>query len=124
MARKATVIDSSRKLSAKERIQFLQAGTSAVKLDQATAAGQVEFKPVLWAVIRVEPENDEPFDQYIIVSEDGTIYTTGSLSFWESFKLIWDEMASEDEDEEYTVIVFRSPSRKYEGKTFITCRIG
>lgn len=124
MARKAQVIESSRKLSAKERINFVMAGTSATKLDQATAAGQVEFKPVLWAIIRVEPDNDAPFEQYIIVADDGSMYTTGSLSFWESFRMIWDEMASEDEPEDYTVIVFRSPSRKYEGKTFITCRIG
>ena len=53
--------------------------------------------------------------------KDGTKYVTGSSSFWSSFEEIYTEM--EGEDEEWGVRVYRSPSKNYTGKDFITCSI-
>ena len=119
--RRAEIKESSRELKAKERVGIMQSGTSAIKLDSATNKGDVVFKPSGWAVIHVQPDTGEEFDQYVIIGDDGSIYQTGSEAFWSAFRLIWDEMTGEEED--YQVRVFRVPSKKYEGKTFITCSI-
>ena len=119
---KREIVESSQKLNAKQRIGILQTA-AAIKLDGATMKGDVEFTPEFWAVVHVTPDDAEEFDQYIIGDIDGNIYSTGSLSFWQSFKLIWDEMLNDDEGLSYMVKVFRAPSKKYEGKSFITCTI-
>lgn len=119
--RRAEIIESSKELRAKERVAMMQSGTSAVKLDVATSKGDVVFTPNAWAVVHVTPDTGDDFNQYLVMDDTGTIYQTGSESFWSAFRLIWDEMSEEPED--YQVKVFRLPSKKYEGKNFITCSI-
>ena len=112
----------SKELSAKERIA-LKDTTNAVKLDVATQEGSVSIIPVMWAILAIHNEKsaNPDYDNYIIVGEDGTKYVTGSASFWSSFKDIFDEM--EGETEEWGIRVYRSPSKNYQGKDFITCSI-
>lgn len=114
--------EASATLSAKERIA-LKDTTSAVKLDEATQEQPVLIDPEMWAILSIHNEKSEnpDYDNYIVVDKNGTKYVTGSTSFWNSFMDIYTEM--EGESEPYSVKVYRSPSKNYKGKDFITCSI-
>ena len=117
-----TIKETSKELTAKERIA-LKDTTNAVKLDEATQIEPVIIYPDMWAILAIHNEKSEnpDYDNYIVVDRNGTKYVTGSASFWSSFMDIVTEMAGEDE--EYGVKVYRSPSKNYKGKDFITCSI-
>ena len=119
---KVTIKEASADLSAKERIAIKDT-TSAVKLDEATQAEAVIIDPAMWAILSIHNERSEnpDYDNYIVVDTDGSKYVTGSVSFWNSFMDIYTEM--EGESEPYSVKVYRSPSKNYKGKDFITCSI-
>lgn len=112
----------SKELRAKERIA-LKDTTNAVKLDGATMEGPVSINPEMWAVLAIHNEKspNPDYDNYVVIDKDGTKYVTGSASFWSSFMDIFNEM--EGEAEEWGVRVYRSPSKNYQGKDFITCSI-
>ena len=65
---------------------------------------------------------NKDYYNYVIIDKDGTKYVTGSPSFWSSFKEIWDEMR-EESDEEFSISIYKVPSKNYNGKDFITCSI-
>lgn len=118
-----TVKETSREITAKQRVQ-LKDTTSAVKLDKATQNGEgVIINPDFWAVLVIhnEKSNDKDYENYIVVDKDGSRYVTGSKSFWSSFNDIMDDMS--DSDEEFSIRVYRSPSKNYPDKDFITCEI-
>lgn len=119
---KVTIKEASKELTAKERISIKDT-TNAVKLDAATQDGNVTINPWFYAVLDVHNDKATPsdYENYIVVDTNGTKYATGSSSFWNAFIGIWDEM--KDEDEEYSVEVYRSPSKNYAGKDFLTCSI-
>ena len=119
---KVTVKESSKELSAKERIAIKDT-TNAIKLDEATQEANLRFAPDWFAILEIHnPKADvDVYENYIIVDKAGNKYVTGSKSFWESFKDIYDEMLGEDE--EYEIEVYRVESKNYKGKQFITCSI-
>ncbi len=122
---KATILSSSKSLTAKEKI-LLKDTSDAIKLDAFTAEhGEVVIKPAFYATLAIHNEKSSTPDytKYIIVDEDGTKYTTGSEAFWSAFRDIVDEMADSGEDEEYAIRVYRLPSKNYTGKDFLTCSI-
>ena len=112
----------SKELSTKERIA-LKDTTNAIRLDGATLEGAVSINPEMWAVLAIHNEKslNPDYDNYIVIDKDGTKYVTGSESFWSSFMDIFNEM--QGEAEEWGVRVYRSPSKNYQGKDFITCSI-
>ena len=118
----ATIQQSSKDLSAKERIA-LKDTTTAVKLDEATKDGAVEIYPEMWAILNIHNDKADPqdYENYILMDMNGEKYVTGSQSFWNSFMEIYDEMAQEDE--EWGVKVYRMPSKNYAGRDFLTCAI-
>ena len=117
-----SVAQSSKELSAKERIQIKDT-TDALKLDEVTMAEAVILHPAMYAELDIHNEMSENKDykNYIIVDTDGQKYVTGSASFWSSFMDIAKEM--ENETEEWAIKVYRMPSKNYKGKEFITCSI-
>lgn len=119
---KSVVKESSKELSARERI-MLKDTTGAIKLDEATQADDLEIVPVMWAILDIHNDkaDDKDYENYVVVDKSGLRYVTGSTSFWKSFMDIYTEM--ENEGEEYTIKVYRVPSRNYKGKDFITCSI-
>lgn len=119
---KSEIIDASKELSAKEKV-MLKDTTGAEKLDDATKDGDVIINPVMYAVLKIENDkSDNPeYYNYMIVDADGTKYVTGSASFWNSFIDIISEMSGSGE--EYSIRVYRRPSKKYTDKDFITCSI-
>ena len=55
----------------------------------------------------------------VIVDEDGTSYLTGSENFMANFLSIAEEM----EGEPFEVEVYRKPSKNFNGKDFLTCKL-
>lgn len=112
----------SKEISAKERV-MLKDTTNAISLDEATQNGKLIIEPAYYAVLDVHNEKSEDKDyvKYIIVDKAGTKFVTGSESFYTSFRSIMDEML--DCDEEYSIEVYRLPSKNYKGKEFITCSV-
>ena len=122
MAYSASIKEASRELSAKERI-MLKDTTSAVKLDQATQVEDIHISVDSYAILNIHNDKATPtdYENYIILDKNGTKYVTGSQSFWNAFMDIFAEM--ENESEEWSIRVYRHPSKNYSGKDFITCAI-
>ena len=112
----------SRSITAKERVK-LKDTTNAISLDEVTQEGKFVFEPDYYAILDVHNEQSEDKDyiKYVIVDKAGTKLVTGSESFFTSFKDIMGEM--EGCDEEFSIEVYRMPSKNYKGKEFITCSI-
>ena len=115
---------ASMELSAKQRIMFKDT-TDAEKLDALTTGGKsVTIKPIGYVVLDVhneKAEKEKDYEQYLIISADGTKYTTGSEAFFSTFKGIFDEMENEAED--WELKIYQQASKNYTGKSFITCSI-
>lgn len=120
---KVSIADTSKELTAKERIK-LKDTSDAVKLDEATTSGGVVITPIAYAVLDIynEKSDNKEYKNYIIEDADGTKYVTGSESFWSSFSSIWDEMADANETD-WQIKAYRLPSKNYTGKEFLTCSI-
>lgn len=117
------IVESSRELTNKERIMFKQ-GAGAQSLDALTQDGPIEIHPELYALLAIHNEkarDDQDYQQIIVKDKEGNLYITGSRSFIDNFIEIAQEM--EGDPEEWGVKVFRSPSKNYNGKEFITCSI-
>ena len=114
--------ESSKELSAKERIMYKDT-SDAIRLDEATLSGEVVIDVAGYVVLDVhnEKSEDKDYNQYLIIGKDGTKYVTGSESMFSSFINIYNEM--KNEDEEYSIKVFRLPSKNFKGKDFLTCTI-
>ena len=119
-----SIIETSKELTKKERV-LLKEMNGGQSLDLLTMNdNSILITPDYYAVVSVHNEKskgDKDYTKYEVVDKDGTVYITGSNSFWESFKNIFEEMEGEDED--YSIKVFSKPSKNYQGKSFITCSI-
>ena len=117
-----SIKETSKQLSAKERIMFKDT-TSAKKIDEESQIGDFIITPSFYGILEVHNEKSDnvDYENYVIVDESGEKYVTGSASFWSSFMDIAKEM--EGETEEWAVKVFRVPSKNYKGKDFLTCSI-
>lgn len=119
----ATIINTSKELSKKESV-LIKDLSNAVALDAVTSDGEhIQFKPAFYAELSIHNENarEKDYPKYILVDEDGTKYITGSRSFWDSFLEIMGDMYGSDE--EWMLDVYKLPSKKYQGKAFLTCSI-
>ena len=119
---KVSIRSVSKDITAKERV-MLKDTTNAIALDELTQQGKVIIDPEFFAVLDVHnpKSEDKDYVKYIIVDKAGTKLVTGSESFFTSFKSIMDEM--EGCDEEFSIEVYRMPSKNYKGKEFITCSV-
>lgn len=116
------IIESSRELSARERIALKDFG-NAVALDEATKDGKLVITPADYAILSVhnEKSDNKDYTKYVIIDTAGTKYVTGSDNFFSSFAEIMDEMSGENE--EFSIEVYQMESKNYKGKSFITCSI-
>ena len=117
-----SVIESSKELSAKERVACKDTA-GCTGLDDATRLDDVIIEPDFWVRLSVHNEKsmDKDYEKFIIVAKDGTRYVTGSESFVSAFMDIVSEM--DGTGEEYAIKVHRMPSKNYSGKEFLTCSI-
>lgn len=116
-----TIRESSRELTARERIKFKDV-SAAVQMDTAvTLDHPITIQPVGFVVLDVHNEKSEDKDyvKYVIEDANGTLYATGSDSFINSFM----EIDSEMNGEPYEIQVYKRESKNYKGKHFLTCTI-
>lgn len=117
-----SVVETSKELTGKQKIQ-LKDTTDCVRLDQATLEGNVIIDVDFWAELAIhnEKSDDKDYTNYVVVDKTGVRYVTGSEAFWSAFRNIFDDMSSCDE--EWTLKVYRKPSKNRQGKDFITCSV-
>lgn len=120
-----TIKETSQELTAKERIAIKDL-TNAIKLENVADddPNSLVIKPVAYAILSVHNEHSKDntdYNVYVITGDDGYRYKTGSDSFFDAFKNIWEEMENENED--WSIQIFKRPSKNYDGKFFLTCAI-
>ena len=115
--------ETSKELTPRERIR-MKDFTNAVQLDEACAEGSFILTPDAYAILDVHNERskeDKDYTKYLIVDKSGNKFITGSNSFYKALMEIWSEIA--DTGEEFSVEVYRVPSKNYKGKFFLTCSL-
>lgn len=123
----ASITDSSREFTAKERVMFKDLGNAESMIDYARAAIEQGAKATIdvadYAVINIHNEATEDVDytNYLIIDKNGNKYYTGSQSFWNSFLNIYNEMVGSDE--EWGIELNLLPSKNYKGKEILTCSL-
>ena len=122
----AKIVKSSKELSVREKIKIKDL-TNSVGLDDAvTDDVPLMVTPSIWAELAIhnEKSKDKDYKKYILVDAAGTKYATGSESFWSAFNGIIDELVEAGEvDEDFTIMIYRLPSKNYSGKSFLTCSL-
>lgn len=129
----ATIAESSRELSPRERIMYKDLGNATKLNDMAEEAMSAGAKAIItnikdYAIISIHNEASEDVDykNYLIVDGNGDKYYTGSTAFWNSFKSIYDEMVYDEmaeSGEEWGIQLNLIPSKNYAGKTVLTCSL-
>ena len=114
--------ETSRELTAKQRIA-LKDTSDAFKLDIVCDENPVIINPMDYAILSIHNEKSDNVDyvNYVIIDKNGDKYVTGSESFWNSFKDIYDEMLGDEE--EWSIKAYKLDSKNYKGKKFLTCSI-
>lgn len=119
---KAEIIESSKELSKKERVQ-LKDTKDCIKVDEKlNAEGSFTIDISGYVILRVHNEQargDKDYEQMILLSKEGEKYLTGSRSFMNAFASIYEEMEGED----ISIKVYSLPSKNYQGKSFIICSL-
>ena len=111
-------------LTARQKI-MLKDTTDCLSLDQLTEGGQeviIDFSYLVVLDVHNEKSDNKDYLKYVIVSQTGERYTTGSESFISSLRNIVDEMLDAGETE-FEIKVYKRPSKNYTGKYFLTCSI-
>ena len=124
----ATITETSRELTPKERVMFKDLGNAQKLNDLADEAMRNDSKAIIsnvtdYAILLIhnEASEDVDYENYLIVDGEGNKYYTGSKPFWNSFKSIWDEM--HEAGEEWGIQLNLIPSKNYAGKTVLTCSL-
>ena len=118
----AVVKDSSRELSAKERV-MMKDTSDCVMLNDEAEKGALLIDPEFWCTVVVhnETSDNKDYDVYIIVDKNGTKYKTSSENFMNSFEDIMADMS--DSTEPFQIKVYVLPSKNRSGQTFLTCSL-
>lgn len=113
-----TIYEASKELSKREQFKVKDL-FSTLKLDKETAEGnEVEINVDYYAKLKVQPDDGEGYSVIVLVDKNGSIYSTGSTAFMNSFDTIVDVM----EGEPFGIIVFKRESKRT-GKMYIACTL-
>ena len=118
-----TIKETSKDLTARERL-MMKDRSNAIPLDSAvTVETPLVINPESYAILSIHNDLSEnpDYEKYMIVDSAGNKYITGSVNFWNAFKSIWDEMINENEP--FSIEVYKLESKNYKGKQFLTCSI-
>lgn len=127
---KSEITFASKELTKREKV-MLSDVSSATKFDEVLKGVDETFdiEPVAYAVVSIENDKAKGEKQYeviVILDAAGNKFVTGSLSFREAFIGIWDQMTDNGviaEGEEFSIRVYKRPSKNYSGKAFISCAL-
>jgi hypothetical protein len=124
----ATIVDSSRELTARERVMFKDTQNAISMNDFAEQAKAENGKAIIENVkdfvhitVHNEKSDDKDYDNYLVIDANGEKYVTGSQAFWNSFKAIYDEMKNESEP--WGIQLNLIPSKNFKGKNVLTCSL-
>lgn len=121
------IVETSRELTAREKIAIKDfSNACAMDTELADENAVININPDSYAILLVNNEhskNDKQYKKYLITDKAGNKFVTGSDSFFTSFIEIFRTMEKEAPGEEYTIEVYKKPSRNYQGKHFLTCSI-
>lgn len=121
------IIEGSRELTAREKISVKDFSNAlALDTELSTENDNVVISPAAYFILKVHNEhskNDKEYKKYLIVDSAGNKYVTGSDSFFTSFIEIFRAMEQDAPGEEYSIEVYKKPSKNYQGKHFLTCSI-
>ena len=124
----ATIVDSSRELTARERVMFKDTQNAISMNDFAEQAKAENGKAIIENVkdfvhitVHNEKSDDKDYDNYLVIDANGEKYVTGSQAFWDSFKAIYDEMKNESEP--WGIQLNLIPSKNFKGKNVLTCSL-
>lgn len=127
---KSEITFASKELTKRERV-MLSDVSSATKFDEVIKGVDDTFdiEPVAYALVSIENDKAKGENQYeviVILDDSGNKYVTGSQSFREAFVGIWEQMTDNGEiaaGEEFSIRVYKRPSKNYSGKAFISCAL-
>lgn len=121
------IIESSKELTAREKISAKDfSNAMALDTELIDANSTVVITPAAYLILGVHNEhskNDKDYKKYLIIDTAGNKYVTGSESFFTAFLDIFKAMSEDAPDEEYSIEVYKKPSKNYQGKHFLTCSI-
>ena len=121
----AKVVTANKELTAREKIKIKDL-SNAVSFDEAVSDEvPLMVSPEIWCELAIHNEKakEKDYKKYALIDKSGTKYTTGSESFWSAFNLIVTELAECGEDTDFSIEVYRRPSKNYSGKSFLTCSL-
>lgn len=117
----------SRDLTPREEISFKDFSNAlALDTELSDDNDKVIITPSAYVILDVHNEhskNDKDYQKFLIIDKAGNKFVTGSVSFFKAFKDIFDTMKEAAPDEEYSIEVYKKPSKNYQGKHFLTCSI-
>ena len=121
----AKIRESSKELSAKERVAIKDT-SNAASIDEITAnEGKLVIDYAWHCIIDIHNEHSDNKDyvKCVVVDKNGNKFVTGSESFRNALVEIVAEMTDAGEADNITIECYRKESKNYKGKTFITCSI-
>lgn len=113
------IVETSRELTKKERVQLKT--NSATKLEDICPINLEGING--YAVLEIHNErarDNKDYTRFIIFTESGDFYYTGSPTFKKSFMLIWEEMGDE---KDWGLECVKVPTDNYPGRYFLTCNL-
>lgn len=124
----ASIIETSRELTAKERVMYKDTKNAISFLEIAEKAHGAGEKAIInnitdYIVIEIHNESSDDVDykNYVVLDAEGNKYVTGSQSFWNAFMDIYSEMSNETEPWGIELVLLES--KNYKGKNVLTCSL-
>lgn len=124
----ATIRESSRELTAKERVMFKDFSNAVSLVDFVKEQREAGEKAIIdvkdYVVIDVhnpKAQDNTDYTVYLIIDAQGNKYYTSSTAFWSAFNNIATEM--QGSDEQWGIEAVLIPSKNYKGKEILTCAL-
>lgn len=120
------IISASQELTKKEQAKLLNLSAIPTFDNVVPDDGEICIIPSGYVELEVHNEKakgDKDYKNYIVYTKDGEVYRTGSESFYQAFKPLWELFNSGDETEEFELVIYKSPSKNYSGKCYLTCTV-
>lgn len=119
------VVTTSREITAQEKF-LIKDFNDAIGLDSVVSDSEGIILDIdIIAEVQVHNEHakdDKDYTTIVIITTDGTKYTTSSNSVRDAISDIMDECKDEG-IEDYKLKIFKKPSKNYAGKSFMTASI-
>lgn len=119
------IVDGSREFSKVESLKIkMLSGAIAIDDLLKESANPIIEGVTDWAELEIHNENskqDKDYSKYVIITENGDMYITGSESFWDSFRTIYDTMCDGDK-EIFSIQAYAVKSSNFAGE-FFNCAI-